>query len=48
MMKNGCVKGVLSGSNYENAWIVYNVVSEAPERLLLTQFLTEVSGENIQ
>ena len=47
MMKNGCIKGVLSGSDYNSAWIVRNVVSEALERLLLTRFLTEVSGENI-
>ena len=48
MMKNGCVKGVLSGSIYKNAWIVHNVVSEVPERLLFTRFLTQISGENIQ
>ena len=48
MTKNGCIKGVLSGSDYSSAWIVHNVVSEALESLLLTHFLTEVSGENIQ
>ena len=47
MMKNGCIKGVLLGSDYNSAWIVRNVVSEALEHLLLTRFLTGVSGENI-
>ena len=43
MMKNCCIKGVFSGSDYNRAWIV----SEGPGHLLLTRFLTEVSGENI-
>ena len=47
MMKNGCIKGIPSGSDYNSTWIVHNVVSEALECLLLTCFLTEVSGENI-
>ena len=47
MMKNGCIKGVFSGSDYKSAWIVRSVVLEALEHLLLTRFLTEVSGENI-
>ena len=38
IMKNGCIKGVLSGSDYNSAWIVYNVVSQALERLLVTRF----------
>ena len=47
MMKNGCIKGVLLGSDYNSAWTVRNVVSEALEHLLLTRFLTGVSEENI-
>ena len=47
MIKAGCIKGVLSGYDYNSAWIVHNVVSEALERLQLTFLLTEVSGENI-
>ena len=47
MIKAGCIKGVLSGYDYNSAWIVHNVVSEALERLQLTLLLTEVSGENI-
>ena len=47
MMKNGCIKSVFSESDYNGAWIVRNVVSEALEHLLLTCFLTEVSGENV-
>ena len=46
MMKNGCIKGVISESDYNSVWIVNNVVSEALEHLLVTRFLTEVSGEN--
>ena len=46
-MMNGCIKNVLSGSDYNSAWIVHHVVSEALERPLLTRFLTKVSGENI-
>ena len=47
MMKSGCIKGVLSGRDYNNTWIVHNVMSEALERLLVTCFLTEVSGVNL-
>ena len=47
MMKNCCIKGVFSGSDYNRAWTVHIVVSEGPGHLLLTRFLTEVSGENI-
>ena len=47
MMKNGCIKGVLSGSHYNSASIVHKFVSEALKRLLLTRFLSVVSGENI-
>ena len=47
MIKNGCIKGIPSGSDYNSTWIVHNVVSEALKCLLLTCFLTEVSGENI-
>ena len=36
-----------SGSDYNRAWIVRNVVSEGLGHLLLTRFLTEVSRENI-
>ena len=47
MMKNCCIKGVFSGSDYNSAWIVRNVVSKVLGHLRLTHFLTEVSGENI-
>ena len=47
MIKSGCIKGVLSGSDYNSAWIVHNIFLEALERLLLTCFLAEVSGKNI-
>ena len=45
MMKSRCIKGVLLGSDNNQAWIVHNVM--CLERLLLTCFLTEVSGENM-
>ena len=47
MMKSGCIKDVLSESDYNHAWIVGNVMSEVLERLLLTRLLTEVSGVNM-
>ena len=47
MMKSGCIKGVLSWSDYNHAWIVHNVMFKALQRLLLTRFLTEVSGVNV-
>ena len=46
MMKPRCIKGVLSESYYNHAWIGH-VMSQALERPLLTCFLTDVSGVNI-
>ena len=47
MINSRCIKGVLSESDYNQTWIVHNAMSEALERLLLTHFLTEVSGVNM-
>ena len=47
MMNSRCMKGVLSESDYNHAWIAHNVMSEALERPLLTCFLTEVNGVNM-
>ena len=47
MMKSGCVKGVLSRSDCNHAWIVHNVTFKALERLLVTCFLTAGSGINM-
>ena len=46
MMKSGFIKGILLESDYNHAYIVH-VMSKALERLLLTRFLTEVSGVNM-
>ena len=37
------VNGMFSGSLYNKAWYVHNVMSEALERLLLQRFIGEVS-----
>ena len=47
MMNSGCIKGVLSESNYKHAWLTHNVTSKALERLLLSRFLTKVSRVNV-
>ena len=39
----GSLKGVLSGSHYNRAWIVHSAFSEALERLLFQRFLKENS-----
>ena len=36
----------MTGSHYNRAWFVQNIMSEALERLLLTRFLCEVSFKN--
>ena len=40
---SSCVNGMFSGSLYNKAWYVHNVMSEALERLLLQRFIGEVS-----
>ena len=40
---SGSINGILSGSHYNQAWFVHNIMSEAMERLLLTRFMAEVS-----
>ena len=40
---SGSLNGVSSGSLYNKAWYVHNVMSEALERLLLQRFIGEVS-----
>ena len=39
----GSLNGVFSGSLYNKAWYVHNVMSKALERLLLQRFFGEVS-----
>ena len=40
---SGSLNGVSSGSLYNKAWYVFNVTSEALERLLLQRLIGEVS-----
>jgi len=40
--KSGSLNGVISGTQYNRAWFVHSIFSEALERLLLTRFLAEV------
>lgn len=39
---SGSLNGVINGTQYNRAWFVHSVFSEALERLLLTRFLAEV------
>ena len=41
----GSLNGVFSGSLYNKAWFVHEIVSEALERLLMKRFLQEVKPE---
>ena len=47
MMNSGCIKGVLSESDYKHARLAHNVTCKALEHLLLSRFLTKVSRVNV-
>ena len=45
MITSGGLNGVIAGSRYNFSWYVHEVLTEALERILLTQFLAEKRQE---